>query len=82
MLENPCKAKSFNYDSHDCKSCVNCTLQEGWLACPKDFKESLAGLFQHIYLPYHKQFLQRLGFLIPTFNLEVQHKKKRLQVVF
>jgi len=57
MLKNPCKATGFYYDSHDCKLKARYFVK-GWLAMLKGYEVSLAGLFQHICLPYQKQVLQ------------------------
>ena len=62
MLKNSCKVTGFDYDSHDCYTNVERVLQEGWLATREGYEVSLAGLFQHICLPYQKQFLQRLDY--------------------
>jgi hypothetical protein len=64
MLKNPCKATGFYYDSHDCNlkaryfgKRLGLVMLKGYEACPPQ-ADKLAGLFQHICLPYQKQVLQ------------------------
>ena len=59
MLKNPVKAKGIYYDTHECKSYSKCILDRGWLAMQKVSKESLDGLFQHIY-PFNNSNLMHL----------------------
>ncbi len=58
MLKNPVKATGIYYDTHDCKSHGKCVLDRGWLAMLKVFKESLDGLFQHIYPVNNSNLMQ------------------------
>jgi len=59
--EKPSKATGFYYYSYNCKSHSKCFLERGWQAMPEGYKESLAGVFQHICPANNSNLMQRVG---------------------